>query len=104
MIGGGGGSWPDSSKNSPYQIRLRGHSKLRKAELITFLQNNLRLTPTPRPIPTPQPAPRPTPALKPYQLRPKRGQETFIEDKISKCLLLLQTQNRSKAGRKSQVS
>ena len=28
---------------------LRGHCKLRKAELITFLRNNLPTTPSPRP-------------------------------------------------------
>ena len=96
---------------------LRGYSRLKKAELITFLQNNLRPSPalrlipaprpppkpTPRPIPAPKsaprliPAPRPSPkpaprlipaprppprlipALKPYQLKPKRGKETFVE-------------------------
>ena len=76
---------------------LRGYSKLKKAELITFLQNNLQPTPAPlsrpprptklppplkpiddRPRPTP-PSVRPPPNLRPYQLKPKRGKETFIE-------------------------
>ena len=90
---------------------LRGYSKLKKAELITFLQNNL---PAPRPIPAPrtrpptppptlvrvrpdrprqtellrqleernpQPLqpPKPVPTLKPFQVKSKRGKETFIE-------------------------
>ena len=59
---------------------LRGYFKFRKAELITFLQNNLRPTPPQRTIPAPRPSPRPTPTLKPYHLRPKKGKETFIED------------------------
>ena len=37
---------------------LRGYSKLRKAELITFLQNNLRSRPRPR-HPTRPPPPSP---------------------------------------------
>ena len=63
---------------------LRGYSRLKKAELITFLQNNFQPTPAPRPIPAPQmstwepiddrpipaprpmPTPRPIPALKPF--------------------------------------
>ena len=70
---------------------LRGYSKLKKAELITFLQNNLQPTPAPctrPPRPTKLPPPlepivrpsvRPPPNLRPYQLKPKRGKETFIE-------------------------
>ena len=41
---------------------LRGYSKLKKAELITFLQNNLQPTPAPRtrpPKPTRPPPPPP---------------------------------------------
>ena len=41
---------------------LKGYSKLRKAELVTFLQNNLRTTPAPRPCrqyPTRSPPPPP---------------------------------------------
>ena len=82
---------------------LRGYSRLNKAELIAFIQNNLQpctktpLIPPPRPIPAsrpPPPAPhtrppRPTrpppqppvrsrqPELRPYQLKPKRDKETF---------------------------
>ena len=48
---------------------LRGYSRLKKAELITFLQNNLRPTPAPRlitaPRPLPKPTPRPIPAPRP---------------------------------------
>ena len=78
---------------------LRGYSRLKKTEPITFLQNNLRPTPAPRPtpalrpplrlIPTPRPPPRPIsaprqipaprPPPRPLQLKPKRGKETFIE-------------------------
>ena len=79
---------------------LRGYSKLKKAELIIFLQNNLRPTPALRPIPAPRPPtwepiddrPRPMPSVRPqlpdlqnptpYQLRPKRGKETFIEPPV----------------------
>ena len=91
---------------------LQGYSKLRKAELITFLQNNLQPTPAPctrppkptiphpppsawepindRPRPTPRPSPKPIPAPRPrpippprpYQLKPKRGKETFIEPPV----------------------
>ena len=72
---------------------LRGYSRLKKAELITFLQNNLQPTNTrpppqmstwesstrpPRPTRPPPPPPR-QPELKPYQLKPKRGKETLIE-------------------------
>ena len=94
---------------------LRGYSKLRKAELSTFLQNNLQLCTRPPPSPPPptwepiddrhtpsvrfrpnrprqpellrqldernsQPV-RPT-TFKPYQLKPKRGKETFIEPPV----------------------
>ena len=93
---------------------------MKKAELITFLQNNLQPTPAPRtrppppppkmstwepvddrPRPTPQASPsvrfrqpellrhsqppnsqNPRPTLKPYQLKPKRGKETFIEPPV----------------------
>ena len=89
---------------------LRGYSKLKKAELITFLQNNFQPIPAPhtrppalrtrpprsiRPPPPPPhmstwesiddrpiPAPRPIPTLRPYQLKPKRGKDTFIEPPI----------------------
>ena len=73
--------------------------------MIAFLKNDLRPTPAPRPMPSPRPipaprptpAPRPIPALRlkptpsirsrqlnsqnsrPYQLKLKRGKETFIE-------------------------
>ena len=82
---------------------LRGYSRLKKGELITLLQNNLRPVctrpppqmstwePRPRPIPRTRP-PRPTrplpplpsvmPELRPYQLKPKRGKETFIEPPV----------------------
>ena len=85
---------------------LRGYSKLKKAELITLLQNNLQPMRTRRPPqmstwePRPRPAPRtrppkstrplpPPPSVrprqpdfKPYQLKPKRGKETFIEPPV----------------------
>ena len=35
---------------------LRGYSRLNKAELITFIWNNLQPRPPPRPTPTPKPA------------------------------------------------
>ena len=94
--------------------RLRGYSRLEKAEFITYLQNNLQpcarpppqkpiddgqrppsipapRPPPPRPIPAPHTRPprptrppppppvRPREELKLYQLKHKRGQETFIE-------------------------
>ena len=115
------------------ESRLRGYSRLKKAEFITYLQNNLQPCATPPPqepiddrqrppaIPAPRsPPPRPIPALRPipaphtrpqrptrpprpppvrprqelklYQLKHKRGQETFIEptptsnQKQIKCL------------------
>ena len=83
------------------QRGLRGHAKLRKAKLITFLRNKLQPTPAPRPPPRPRPrhptrppppppqlvrprqpptsehpqsvGPKPAPTFKPYQLKPKRG-------------------------------
>ena len=61
---------------------LRGYSKLRKAELIALIRNNLQpCTRPPRPTRPPPPPPvRPRQQeLKPYQLKPKRGKETFIE-------------------------
>ena len=75
---------------------LRGYSWLKKAELITFLQNNLRPTRsrppptwepiphtrTPRPTRPPPPPPPRRPDFKPYQLRPKRGKKTFIEPPV----------------------
>ena len=91
---------------------LRGYSRLKKAELIAFLQNNLqprtRPTPAPRtrpPRPTRPSSPppsirfrpdrprqpellrqlgeRPPPSvMQPYQLKPKRGKETFIEPPV----------------------
>ena len=60
---------------------LRGYSKLRKVELIAFLQNTLLPMPSPRPPSKPIPVPRPPlkiiPALKPpspqsVKLQPKR--------------------------------
>ena len=40
---------------------LRGYAKLKKAELITFLQNNIQPAPAPTPRPTPRARPpRPT--------------------------------------------
>ena len=100
---------------------LKGYSKLRKAELITFLQNNLQPTPDPctrpsKPTRPPPPPPawkpiddrsRPTPQAspldrprqpelqppdswnpRPYQLKPKRGKETFIEPSVKQKELL----------------
>ena len=81
---------------------LRGYSRLKKAELITFLENGLQPTPAPLtrpPRPTgppppppawepindrPRPIPSPKPILppRPYQLKPKRGKETFIEPPV----------------------
>ena len=80
---------------------LRGYSRLKEPTLITFLQNNLQPTPAPRPMPAPRPkptpTPRPTPASRPkptpsvrpkqpdwrpYQLKPKRGNEAFIESPV----------------------
>ena len=90
---------------------LRGYSKLRKAELITLFQNNIQQTPAlhTRPAPRTRPSrptrpPPPPPTsvrprqpellrqleerpvrlttFKPYQLKPKRGQETFIEPSV----------------------
>ena len=54
---------------------LRGYSKLKKDELITFLQNNLRPTPAPRPKPMPSVRLRQPDSQnpRPYQLKPKRG-------------------------------
>ena len=94
---------------------LQGYSNLRKAELITFLQNNLQpststlrpdtQTRPPRPTRPPPPPPqsvrfrsdrprqpellrqleeRPVKSttFKPYQLKPKRGKETFIKPPV----------------------
>ena len=48
---------------------LRGYSRLRKAELITFLRDNLRpmppLRPSSKPIPAPRPPSKHIPALRP---------------------------------------
>ena len=83
---------------------LRCYSKLKKAELITLLQDNLqpmrtrpppqmstwepidyRLRPIPRtrlpPPPLPSVRPR-QPELKPYQLKPKSGKVTSIEPPV----------------------
>ena len=51
---------------------LKGYSKLKKAELITFLQNNLQPTPAPRTRP-PRPTrpPTPPPAWEPIDDRPR---------------------------------
>ena len=71
---------------------------MKKAELSTFLQNNLQpkrtrpppqmstwepdpCTRPPRPTRPPPPPPR-QPELKPYKLKPKRGKETFIEPPV----------------------
>ena len=53
---------------------LQGYSKLKKAELITFLQNNLQPTPAPctRP-PKPTRPPPPPPQLVRFRLRPKQN-------------------------------
>ena len=48
---------------------LRGYSRLKKAELIAFIRNNLQMCTKPPPIPAPRPPPRPIPALRP-PLRP----------------------------------
>ena len=76
---------------------LRGYSKLRKAELITLIQNNVHPPCTRPPKPTRPRPPPPPPALhtrppppvrprqpefKPYHLKPKRGKETFIEPPV----------------------
>ena len=80
---------------------LQGYSRLKKAELITFLQPTRTRPPPqmstwePRPIPHTRP-PRPTrppplpppsvgrkqPEKRPYQLKPKRGKETFIKPPV----------------------
>ena len=48
---------------------LRGYFRLRKAELIALLRDNLRPTPSPRPrskpVPVPRPSPKPIPAPRP---------------------------------------
>ena len=99
------------------QLGMRGHSRLRKDDLIDFIKDNLSSRPPPRPAPRPtqprQPSVRfrldrprqpellrkleerfPQPlqlpplvgrsasTLKPYQLKPKTGTETFIEPLI----------------------
>ena len=60
---------------------LKGYSRLKKAELIAFLQDNLQ----PRTRPPLQMSawepiddrPRPIPTPRPYQPKPKRGKETL---------------------------
>ena len=81
-------------KALPKEHGLRGYSKLRKAELINFLHNNLQPTPTlqhhPQHPTRSAPWHPPPPALwhpqsgrfRPYQLRHKRGNETFIEPPV----------------------
>ena len=58
---------------------LRGYSRLRKAEVIALLQNDLRPTPAPRPIPAPCTRPqrptRPPPPLPLVRFRPD-GQDS----------------------------
>ena len=57
---------------------LRGYSKLKKAELIAFLQNNFRPTPRPMPAPRSMPAPRPIRAPRPTPApRPKPKSKTL---------------------------
>ena len=71
---------------------LRGYSRLKKAELIAFIQepharpplrepidDRLRPPSIPAPASCTRPPPPPPPELRPYQLKPKRGKETFIE-------------------------
>ena len=59
----------------PKEHKLRGYSRLKKAELIAFLQANLRPRTRP-PKPTRPPSP---PPLMQYQLKPKRGKEPPAE-------------------------
>ena len=59
------------------ECRLRGYSKLRKAELITFLQNNLLPIPAPRPIPALRPTRHPPPPPPPLaRFRPDRPRQS----------------------------
>ena len=99
---------------------LRGYSRLNKAELIAFIQNNLQPRTRPPPIPAPRQIPalrppsaprtrpprstRPPPPppvrprqqeLKPYQLKPKKGKETFIEPPMEQEPTPILTQSRS---------
>ena len=64
---------------------LIGYSKLRKAELITFLQNNLRPTPAPRPRPRhpTRPFPLPPQSVRFRQDRPQE-MDTFEQQEMSK--------------------
>ena len=55
---------------------LRGYSRLKKAELITFLQNNLGPTPAPRTRPTSAPRTKPP---KPTRLPPSPPQMSTWE-------------------------
>ena len=64
---------------------LQGYSKLRKAELITFLQNNLQpSTSTPRPdtqTRPPRPIRPPLPPLQSVRYRPDRPRQPELEER-----------------------
>ena len=68
---------------------LRGYSKLKKAELITFLQNNLQPTPAPctRP-PRPTRPPPPPPAWEPINDRPRPTEQASPLDRSRQPELL----------------
>ena len=62
---------------------LRGYSRLRKAELIALLQNDLHPTPAPRPIPAPRTRPtRPPPQLPLVRFRPDRPRQPELLRKL----------------------
>ena len=90
---------------------LRGYSKLRKAELITFLQNNLQLsTSTPRPDTRTRP-PRPTrPPPSPPQsirFRPDRPRQPELlrqlEERPVKSTTFKPYQLKPKRGQKTSI-
>ena len=56
---------------------LRGYSRLKKAELITFLQNNLQPTRTRPPKPT---KPLPPPPSQSVRFRPDRPRQPSLQD------------------------
>ena len=66
-------------KSPTKECRLRGYSKLRKAELTTFLQNNLLPIPAPRPILSLRPTrhPPPPPSLL-VRFRPDRPRQSEL--------------------------